>query len=82
MAALISVWIVVVCIFHFYNVFDRCYCNSSVLGHGVGKAFNTIQVVHSDRTNVMHAWICGVALALIGFVQSYIDPPMPSATEH
>ncbi|KAF8894986.1 hypothetical protein CPB85DRAFT_1440469 [Mucidula mucida] len=88
MAALNSVWIVVVCIFQFSNVFDRCYCNSSVLGRGVGKSFNTMQLVHSDQTNVMHAWIGGVALALIsalafvGFVQIYIDPPMHSATEH
>ncbi|KAF9020868.1 hypothetical protein BDZ89DRAFT_1201941 [Hymenopellis radicata] len=88
MAALNSTWIIAVCIFQFSNVFDRCYCNSSVLGRGVKEAFNVMQLVHSDQTNLVHYWIGGVALALVsafafvGFVQIYIDPPMPSSTEH
>ena len=82
MAALNTAWIICSCVFQFSNVFDRCYCNSSVLGRGAKMAYNVMKLVDSDKSSIIHAWIGGVALALlssfafIGFVQIYLDPPL------
>jgi hypothetical protein len=57
-----AVWIVLACIFQFSSFFDRCYCNSSVLGLG-RLAYDVIQLVPADISALKTAWIGGVALA-------------------
>lgn len=75
-------WIVVTCFFQFSNFFDRCYCNSSVFGRR-NLAYNVIEPLLSDVSEMRAAWIGGVCLAggtaiiFIGFVNMYIDPPLP-----
>lgn len=79
-----AIWIIVACIFEFSNVFDRCFCNSSVFGRG-RHAFDTVP--SSDNIPailLMKNWrIGGVVLALgsafsfIGFVNLFIGPSLP-----
>jgi hypothetical protein len=57
-----ALWIVLACIFQFSSFFDRCYCNSSVLGLG-RLAYDVIQLVDADISTMKAAWIGGVALA-------------------
>lgn len=57
-----ALWIVLACIFQFSSFFDRCYCNSSVLGLG-SFAYDVIQLVPADISTMKTAWIGGVALA-------------------
>jgi hypothetical protein len=57
-----ALWIVLACIFQFSSFFDRCYCNSSVLGLG-SLAYDVIQLVDADISTMKAAWIGGVALA-------------------
>ncbi|KAF9458558.1 hypothetical protein BDZ94DRAFT_1270343 [Collybia nuda] len=57
-----AIWIVMICVFQFSNFFNRCYCNSSVLGWG-SRAFNVIDLVDTDTRHMRAAWIGGVALA-------------------
>ncbi|KAJ7856660.1 hypothetical protein B0H14DRAFT_710056 [Mycena olivaceomarginata] len=79
-----ALWIVLACIFQFSSFFDRCYCNSSVLGLG-RLAYDVIQLVDADISTMKAAWIGGVALAggssilFVGFVNIYINPPLPPA---
>ncbi|KAJ6551596.1 hypothetical protein B0H19DRAFT_174053 [Mycena capillaripes] len=81
-AACNAVWIVLACIFQFSSFFDRCYCNSSVLGLG-GLAYDVIQLVSTDVSKMKTAWIGAVALAggssilFIAFVNIFINPPLP-----
>lgn len=57
-----AIWIVLSSIFQFSNVFDRCWCNSSVIGlHR--KAYTIIDYSHFDLTGTKAAWISGMALA-------------------
>ncbi|KAG6831352.1 hypothetical protein H0H87_005497 [Tephrocybe sp. NHM501043] len=85
LAALNAAWIVVTCLFQFSNFFDRCYCNSSVLGRGV-KSWDVIAFGPEDVTNMKAAWIGGVALAagsaacVVFFVNLFIDPQMPESS--
>lgn len=75
-------WILVSCFFQFSSFFDRCYCNSSVFGRR-HLAYNVIEPIVQDITAMKAAWIGGVCLAassaaiFIGFVNLYIDPPLP-----
>ena len=77
-----AIWIIVACIFQFSNVFDRCYCDSSVLGRGA-KAFYVLDPSSDDIPGMKGGWIGGVVLALssafgfVGFVNLLIDPPLP-----
>ncbi|EEB96883.1 hypothetical protein MPER_03898 [Moniliophthora perniciosa FA553] len=82
LATVNAVWIILTCIFQFSGFFDRCYCNSSVLGRGVEKAFDVMDP--SDDVPAMQAaWIGGVVLAsgtaflFLLFVNTMIDPPLP-----
>lgn len=83
LAALNSIWIMCACLFQFTNVFNRCICNSSVYGRGAAKAYNVLTLSHSDELAIQHAWIGGVALALVsvflfvGFIWIYHRPPQP-----
>ncbi|KAF9461781.1 hypothetical protein BDZ94DRAFT_1262981 [Collybia nuda] len=70
-------------IFQFSKFYDRCYCNSSVLGWGY-KAFFVMQFNQEDMDQVERAWIGGVALAagtaalFAGFITLFLNPSPPS----
>jgi hypothetical protein len=53
-----SVWIVLSCIFQFSSFYDRCYCNSSVLGLGK-NAYDVITLLDSDIGVMKGSWIGG-----------------------
>ena len=61
------------------SVYDRCYCNSAVMGLGK-RAYYVILLVPGDVGGVRTAWICGSVLAtgaamiFAGFVALFIDP--------
>ncbi|KAJ7773431.1 hypothetical protein B0H16DRAFT_1660464 [Mycena metata] len=82
LAALNSIWVILVCLFQFGSVFDRCWCNSSVPYWGK-HAYNVIDVTSSDVEALNAPWIGGVALAsgcailFIGFVNVLINPALP-----
>lgn len=77
-----AVWIVLACILQFSSFFDRCYCNSSVLGLG-SFAYDVIDLVPGDVATMKAAWIGGVALAsgcsalFVGWISVFINPPLP-----
>ncbi|KDQ57919.1 hypothetical protein JAAARDRAFT_251628 [Jaapia argillacea MUCL 33604] len=79
LAAFNAIWIVLACLFQFSNFFDRCYCNSSVLGRG-SRAYDVITDTEADLAGMRSAWIAGVLMALgcgtvfIGFVKLFLDP--------
>ena len=62
-ASLNAIWIVVVCLFQFSNFFNRCWCNSSVLGLGPEMAFNVIKLLPEDINGMRGAWLGGIFLA-------------------
>nr|GAT60604.1 predicted protein [Mycena chlorophos] len=77
-----AVWIVAACIFQFVSFFDRCYCDSSVLG--LGKlAYDVIVLVPGDISEMKLAWGGAVALAggcsvlFLGWVKMFVNPPLP-----
>ncbi|KAJ6568460.1 hypothetical protein B0H10DRAFT_2168855 [Mycena sp. CBHHK59/15] len=77
-----AAWIVVACVFQFASFWDRCYCNSSVLGLGA-RAYNVIQLVPADTAAMKAAWAGAVVLAggcaalFVAFVNIFINPPLP-----
>ncbi|ESK91581.1 hypothetical protein Moror_2499 [Moniliophthora roreri MCA 2997] len=77
-----AVWIVITCLFQFSAFFDRCYCNSSVLGRGAERAFDVMDP-SDDVASMQAAWIGGVVLAsgtaflFLLFVNTMIDPALP-----
>jgi hypothetical protein len=81
-AALNSLWVVVACVFQFANVFDNCYCNSSVSSLGE-HAYTVITLLPGDIASVQSAWIGSVFLAggtafiYVAFVNFFFDPPLP-----
>ena len=81
-AGLNAVWIIVAGLFQFSNFYDRCYCNSSVMGLGK-HAYDIIILVSVDMEPLRTAWICGFLLAagaaiiFAGFVTLLIDQPSP-----
>ena len=58
-----SIWIIIVCIFEFSNVYSTCYCNSSVLGRGVQHAYNLIITTGHDYGHTRAAWAGGFLFA-------------------
>lgn len=80
-ASMNSIWIVATCIFQFTNVFDTCYCDSSVLGWGANRAFNIFIVTKDDIPDVYRAWAGSFVLAggvvafFLLFVSLMIEPP-------
>ena len=86
LAAVNAIWIVVTCIFQFGNFFDRCYCNSSVIGRGK-SAFNVVKLMSADVPPMRNAWITGVCVAggaavlFVLFVHVFIDPPLPDSKD-
>ncbi|KAK7062651.1 hypothetical protein VNI00_000139 [Paramarasmius palmivorus] len=82
LATMNAVWIVLICLFQFSAFFDRCYCNSSVLGWGAAAAFAVMDP--SDDVSLMKAaWVGGVVLAsgtaflFLVFVGTMINPQLP-----
>jgi hypothetical protein len=59
LAVLNAVGIIVASILQFSNVYENCYCNSSVLGLKAHHAYDTILVAGSD---VKKPWAAGVVL--------------------
>ncbi|KAF7368848.1 hypothetical protein MVEN_00210300 [Mycena venus] len=82
LAAMNSIWIVLACLLHFGNFFDRCWCNSSVLYLG-SRAYNVIDLTPEDVAALNGPWIGGVALAsgcaivFIAFVSILVNPTLP-----
>ncbi|KDR69081.1 hypothetical protein GALMADRAFT_77794 [Galerina marginata CBS 339.88] len=78
-----AVWVVSTGLLQFSSFYDRCYCNSSVLGLGK-RAYNVINLTRDDAVNMRAAWIGGFSLAaavaaiFAGFVTLLVDPPFPS----
>ena len=77
-----AVLIVATGMVQFSSVYDRCYCNSSVMGLGEG-AYDVISLVPADFGEMRIAWIGGFVLAagaaaiFAGFVTILINPPLP-----
>jgi hypothetical protein len=81
-AALNAVLIVATGLLQFGSFYDRCYCNSSVMGLGK-RAYDVISLVPGDVGGMRTAWIGGFVLAagaatiFAGLVTIFIDPPLP-----
>ncbi|KAJ8073073.1 hypothetical protein PM082_019941 [Marasmius tenuissimus] len=59
-----AIWLVMVCVFQIIGFFDRCYCNSSVIGRGAGGAYMVVKLLNPDIKHVLAGWIGGVALGV------------------
>lgn len=57
-ATLNAMWIVVACLFQFSSFFDRCWCDSSVLGLGK-TAYDVLLLTDADLGPLRGAWIGG-----------------------
>ncbi|KAF8839341.1 hypothetical protein BDN67DRAFT_780186 [Paxillus ammoniavirescens] len=64
LASINAVFVVTISIFQYANVFDRCYCNSSVLGRH-RQAYDVIVILYTDVAQVKAAWIGGFILAFV-----------------
>ncbi|KAF7365132.1 hypothetical protein MVEN_00384500 [Mycena venus] len=79
LAACNAAWIITAFLLQFGNFYDRCYCNSDVLGLGK-RAHNVMQLLGSDISAMKAAWVGGVVLAVVGsslflgFINVFIDP--------
>ncbi|KAF5348996.1 hypothetical protein D9758_012735 [Tetrapyrgos nigripes] len=84
LAAINAIGIFVTNMFQFSGFFDRCYCDSSVIGLGK-NAYNVINFEEEDVSSMRTAWIGGVILALgsatlfVGVLNLLINPPLPEA---
>ncbi|KAE9382848.1 hypothetical protein BT96DRAFT_1027489 [Gymnopus androsaceus JB14] len=84
LAAVNAIGILMSCMFQFSAFFNRCWCDSSALSLGAAKAFNVIIFTNDDISSMRAAWIGGVFLAIgsavayVGFVNMFIDPPLPA----
>jgi len=78
-----AIWIVVIGIFHFSGFYDRCFCNSNIMGVGKEAAHVIISLVSVDMGSMLAAQIGGfflaavVATIFVVFVALFIDPPLP-----
>ncbi|KAE9388399.1 hypothetical protein BT96DRAFT_436762 [Gymnopus androsaceus JB14] len=83
LAAVNAVWILAACVFQFSSFYDRCWCDSSVLGLSAAKAYNVITLTNEEVDSTRAAWIGGAILAsgsaaiYVGFINVFIDPPFP-----
>jgi hypothetical protein len=77
-----AIWIVAAGLLQFGRFYDRCYCNSSVMGLGK-QAYDVILLVPSDVGSMRTPWVggfvlaAGAAMIFAGFVTIFIDPPLP-----
>ena len=58
-----SLWIILVCLFEFSNLYSTCYCNSSVLGRGVQRAYSLVIATGHDYHSTRVAWTGGFVFA-------------------
>ncbi|KAF8066929.1 hypothetical protein FPV67DRAFT_1216579 [Lyophyllum atratum] len=78
-----AIWIILACLFQFANFYNRCYCNSSVIGLG-SKAYSVLQITQDDIPFMRLCWTIGVAGAagsaaiFMLFVTIFINPPLPN----
>jgi predicted metal-binding membrane protein len=83
LAELNAVVIVATGLFQFSGLYDRCFCDSSILGI-TKHAYGIIPLVSLDVGGMRTAQIGGLFLAagpamiFSGFVALFIDPPLPS----
>ncbi|KAF9218647.1 hypothetical protein BS17DRAFT_770575 [Gyrodon lividus] len=63
-AATNAVFVVTISVFQYANFYNRCYCNSSVLGRG-SLAYDIVVILYPDVAQTRAAWIGGFALASI-----------------
>ncbi|KAK1217198.1 hypothetical protein PQX77_020151 [Marasmius sp. AFHP31] len=59
-----AIWLVMVCVFQITGFFDRCYCDSSVIGRGADKAFMVIKLLDPDVKHMLGGWISGVVFGV------------------
>ena len=83
LAGLNAVVIVATGLFQFSGLYDRCFCDSSILG--ISKhAYGIIPLVSLDMGGMRNAQIgglflaAGLAMIFAGFVALFINPPLPS----
>ena len=58
-----TLWIILVCLFEFSSLYNTCYCDSSVLGRGVQRAYNLIIATGYDYHSTRVAWTGGFVFA-------------------
>jgi hypothetical protein len=81
-AAFNAVLAVVACVCQFGNVFDNCYCNSSVFSLGK-HAYSVVTLQDLDFWIIQSAWIGSVFLAggtaaiYVLFANFLLQPPLP-----
>jgi hypothetical protein len=86
-----AMWIVVLCLLQFGNVFDQCYCNSSVLSLGE-RAIAVFVPSDDEVAGVYRAWIgggflgagstiiCGVSVSLLSVYSRRLQVEAPRHT--
>jgi hypothetical protein len=66
-----AIWAVTASMLQFADVYNNCYCNSSVLGRGVQHAYDIVVTDSLDLSMTETAWWGALALACstsLGFV--------------
>ncbi|PPR00406.1 hypothetical protein CVT26_009691 [Gymnopilus dilepis] len=87
LASLNALWIIAIGMLQFSNMFENCYCNSSVLGLGE-KAYDVILLTVNDVGSMRGAWIGGFSLSavtvvvFVGFVTIFVHPKLPPEGEY
>ena len=81
-AALNALWSLTTCLLQFGRFYNRCYCNSGVIGRS-SLAYISAKLSESEIKLMVGAWIGGASQAVltviicIAFVVAYRDPPLP-----
>ncbi|KAK7457053.1 hypothetical protein VKT23_010356 [Stygiomarasmius scandens] len=82
-ASVNAIGVVVINMFQFSSFFNRCYCNSSVIGLGMENAYFVIEFHPDDINSTRLAWKGGSVLALgtaaifVGVLNLLINPSLP-----
>ncbi|KAG1719920.1 uncharacterized protein EDB91DRAFT_376648 [Suillus paluster] len=66
-----AIWIIAASMLQFTNIYDNCYCNSSVLGRGVRDAYFIVITDGLDLAQTKAAWFGALALTCctsLGFI--------------
>ncbi|KAJ6553485.1 hypothetical protein DFH09DRAFT_1166747 [Mycena vulgaris] len=83
LAALNSIWIVLICLFQFIGVYDTCWCSSSFLYLG-SRAYSVWILTPMDIQALWYPTVggtvlaCGVVVGFIGFTNVLLDPQITS----
>jgi hypothetical protein len=64
LAAVNTAWIIVSTLLQFSNVFDNCYCNSSVIGLG-HKAYAVLHLTDEDLKLTKLCWAGGMIMSSV-----------------